>query len=75
MTRPDIQGREEFGPTTLVSRTGIPKEEFGRQRGQFVDSPFAPYATATVHPSLILRAPDDESRHSQMREFVEDLRK
>jgi uracil-DNA glycosylase len=51
--------------------------EFGvkRQRGQLVDSTLAPYAVATVHPSSILRAPDDESRHSQMREFVNDLRK
>lgn len=44
-----------------------------RQRGQLIDSPLAPYATATVHPSSILRAPDSKSRHSQMRAFVEDL--
>jgi uracil-DNA glycosylase len=31
--------------------------------------------TATVHPSSILRAPDDEARHLQMREFVADLKK
>jgi uracil-DNA glycosylase len=46
-----------------------------RQRGQLVESPLAPTATATVHPSSILRAPDDESRHAQMREFVKDLKK
>ena len=46
-----------------------------RQRGQVVDSSLAPYATATVHPSSILRAPDDESRHLQMRQFVKDLTK
>jgi DNA polymerase len=46
-----------------------------RQRGQFIESSFAPYAMATVHPSSVLRAPDDESRHQQMRAFVEDLRK
>ena len=28
----------------------------------------------TVHPSSILRAPDDESRRSEMARFVEDLR-
>ena len=28
-----------------------------------------------VHPSSILRAQDDESRHLEMRRFVEDLRK
>ncbi len=45
-----------------------------RQRGQLVASPLARYATATVHPSSILRMPDDESRRSQMREFVKDLK-
>jgi hypothetical protein len=29
---------------------------------------------ATVHPSSILRAPEDEARHSQMRAFVEHLK-
>jgi uracil-DNA glycosylase len=30
--------------------------------------------TATVHPSSILRAQDDASRHAQMRAFVKDLK-
>jgi DNA polymerase len=30
---------------------------------------------ATVHPSSILRAPDDETRRAEMRRFVDDLRK
>ena len=46
-----------------------------RQRGEFVASPLAPLATATVHPSSILRAPDDESRRQEMRDFVDDLKK
>jgi DNA polymerase len=46
-----------------------------RQRGELVDSPLAPFVTATVHPSSILRAPDDESRHAEMQRFVDDLRK
>ena len=29
---------------------------------------------ATVHPSSILRAPDDESRHREMQLFIDDLR-
>ena len=45
------------------------------QRGQFVDSELAPYATATVHPSSILRAPDDAARQAQMTSFVKDLKK
>jgi DNA polymerase len=40
-----------------------------------VPSALAPLVTATVHPSSILRAPDDESRRAEMREFVADLKK
>jgi DNA polymerase len=43
-----------------------------RQRGELVDSPLAPNAIATVHPSSILRA---EDRDVQFREFVRDLEK
>lgn len=46
-----------------------------QHRGQWVESPIAPYVMATVHPSSILRAPDDESRHEEMRKFIEDLKK
>jgi len=42
-------------------------------RGEFVESPLAPLVTATVHPSSILRAPDDASRHQAMEAFVADL--
>ena len=44
-----------------------------QQRGTFVPSPLAPRVTATVHPSSILRAPDDDSRHIEMQRFVSDL--
>ena len=46
-----------------------------RQRGQRVESSLAPYVTATVHPSSILRAPDSKSRELQMRAFIKDLAK
>jgi len=46
-----------------------------QQRGQFVASALAPLVTATVHPSSILRAPDDDARRAEMRAFVADLRK
>ncbi len=46
-----------------------------RQRGELVDSPLAPYATATVHPSSVLRAPDDEARRGELAAFVDDLRR
>ncbi len=45
-----------------------------RERGTLVASPLAPYATATVHPSSILRAPDEEARHVEYTAFVADLR-
>jgi uracil-DNA glycosylase len=44
------------------------------QRGEPVESPLAPTAIATVHPSSILRAQDDASREAEYQEFVEDLR-
>jgi DNA polymerase len=43
-----------------------------RQRGELVDSPLAPKAIATVHPSSILRAEDHELEYQ---EFVRDLLK
>ena len=46
-----------------------------QHRGEFVESPLAPFVMATVHPSSILRAPDDETRHLEMRRFVADLKK
>jgi DNA polymerase len=46
-----------------------------QQRGEFVPSSLAPYVTATVHPSSILRAPDDETRRAEMARFVDDLKK
>jgi DNA polymerase len=45
-----------------------------RQRGQLIHSPLAPFVIATVHPSSILRAPDDNARHQQMQAFVNDLK-
>ena len=45
-----------------------------KQRGQFVKHPWAPQATSTIHPSAILRAPD-EQRALEYQRFVEDLKK
>jgi uracil-DNA glycosylase len=46
-----------------------------QRRGEFVPSPLAPRVMATVHPSSILRAPDDDTRHLEMRRFIDDLKK
>ena len=44
-----------------------------KQRGEFIKSPLAPWVTATVHPSSILRAPDEETRRLERERFVADL--
>jgi DNA polymerase len=46
-----------------------------KRRGELIDSPLAAYVTATVHPSSILRAEDEESRDAEMEAFVNDLKK
>jgi DNA polymerase len=44
-----------------------------RNRGQWIESPLAPYVMATVHPSSILRADTSEARHAALAGFVQDL--
>jgi uracil-DNA glycosylase len=46
-----------------------------QRRGEVIPTSFAPAVMATVHPSSILRAPDDEARHREMELFTDDLRK
>jgi uracil-DNA glycosylase family protein len=46
-----------------------------QHRGEFVKSELAPYVAATVHPSSILRAPDENARHEEMTRFIADLKK
>ena len=45
-----------------------------QHRGELLDSELAPIVTATIHPSAILRARDDESRAEEREAFAEDLR-
>ncbi len=45
-----------------------------QQRGEFVESPLARLVMATVHPSSILRAPDEETRRQENERFIEDLK-
>ena len=44
------------------------------RRGELLASPLAPVMIATVHPSSILRAPDDETRRLELERFTDDLR-
>ena len=57
-------GKALLGPSFRVTRS----------RGQPIESDLARLVTATVHPSAILRAPDDEARYAERRAFTEDLR-
>jgi DNA polymerase len=46
-----------------------------KQRGEILSSEVAGKIMATVHPSSILRAPDDQSRRRELDLFIRDLRK
>ena len=63
-----------LGATAAQAPLG-PKFRVTKQRGKFLESTLAPYIMATVHPSSILRAPDDETRRLEYRHFVNDLKK
>ena len=45
-----------------------------QMRGEILSHELARAIMATVHPSSILRAPDEEARHREMELFVRDLR-
>lgn len=45
-----------------------------QHRGELLESDLAPIVAATVHPSSILRQPDEESRMEERKAFAEDLR-
>jgi DNA polymerase len=53
-----------FGPSFRVTR----------ERGKVLSSKFAPRVLATVHPSSLLRQPDEQSREREYKRFVLDLR-
>ena len=62
-----------LGATAAQALLG-PQFRVSKQRGQFIESNLAPYVVATVHPSSILRAPD-ETRRDEKRKFIDDLNK
>lgn len=53
-----------FGPAFRVTR----------DRGKVLKSELASKVVATVHPSSLLRQPDEESREREYKHFVSDLR-
>src|SRR3989449_2306567 len=56
-------GQAIFGPSFRVTR----------ERGKVLSSKLAPRVLATVHPSSLLRQPDEESREREYKRFVADL--
>ena len=62
-----------LGATAAQALLGS-KATVGAHRGKFVDSDVADWITVTVHPSSILRAPDDAARRHERAAFVRDLR-
>ena len=68
-------------PTVLVllgavAAQGLLGKQFRvtKQRGELVDSPLAPYVTATIHPSAILRG-EPADRERELARLVDDLRR
>jgi uracil-DNA glycosylase len=45
-----------------------------QHRGELLDSELAPLVSATIHPSAILRAPDERARAAERESFARDLR-
>src|SRR3989442_904029 len=45
-----------------------------RERGRPLESDLAEHVVATIHPSAVLRAPDDEARQAELEGLVRDLR-
>jgi uracil-DNA glycosylase len=43
------------------------------QRGQFVESPLAPYVFATFHPSALLRLREEQEKEAAFDQLVKDL--
>jgi len=63
-----------LGVTAAQSILG-PGHRLTEGRGKFFSHPWAPHVTATVHPSAILRAPEEDQRHAQYKALVADLEK
>ena len=45
-----------------------------QQRGELLESELAPIVSATIHPSAILRGPDEATRQEEREAFAADLR-
>ena len=62
-----------LGATAAQTILG-PQFRVTKQRGEVMQSEFSAKTVATVHPSSLLRAPDEETRAREYAKFVDDLR-
>src|SRR5437870_2565979 len=65
------EGSEHARMTLVGDGSGVPGHQAA---GRGARLPFGVPVVATVHPSSILRAPDDEAREVAMSSFVADLK-
>jgi uracil-DNA glycosylase family protein len=63
-----------LGATAAQSLMGS-KFKVTVERGKFFETPWAPWLTATIHPSAVLRMPDETARREARAQLVEDLRR
>ncbi len=63
-----------LGATAAQTLMG-PKFKITVERGKFFETLWAPWLTATIHPSAILRMPDEAARRKAREMFVADLRR
>ena len=61
-----------LGATAAQALLG-PAFRVTQERGRILRSPLAPRVLATVHPSSILRAEDEETREQELQRFIADL--
>jgi uracil-DNA glycosylase len=69
--RPDVLVL--LGATAAKSLLGA-SFKVTQSRGSLIETDLAPRVTATVHPSSILRARDDQTREREYQRFVDDLK-
>jgi uracil-DNA glycosylase family protein len=62
-----------MGATAARSLFG-PKVKVTKDRGRPLESPLAPVAAVTIHPSAILRLRDHDEREAELAIFVADLK-
>jgi DNA polymerase len=62
-----------LGATAAKALIG-PQFKVSIQRGQFVESPLAPYVFATFHPSALLRLQDEKEKEAAFTQLVKDLK-